>query len=128
MHHCLCISEVLNPGNLQFVKHWDDPLSRGPGMAKKTLASLIRTCHLFSSPALDVLWDDLDGFDPILNIFLIAICSTDDPRWSTFLKYAKLSADAKHAFLCGSNKDLSSPFNTALNPVFHSFPMYRAGV
>ncbi|KAF8133280.1 hypothetical protein EV363DRAFT_1397519 [Boletus edulis] len=90
MHHCLCISEVLIL-ILQFAKHSDDPLSRGPGMAKnlKTLASLARTCHLFSSPALDVLWDDLDSFDPILNIFPIATCSTDDPRWSTFRKYAK---------------------------------------
>jgi hypothetical protein len=64
MHHCLYISEVLNL-IFQFV---DVQLHQGPQVCKKTLASLARTCHLFSSPALDVLWHDLYSFDPLIKV------------------------------------------------------------
>ena len=68
MHHCLYISEVLNL-IFESVRCWDDQCQRGPQVGKKTLASLARTCHSFSSPALDYLWHDLYSFDPLLNIF-----------------------------------------------------------
>lgn len=70
MHHCLYISEVLSL-IFEFIGYWDDHLQRGPHIGKKTLASLARTCHSFSSPALDALWHDLYSFDPLLKIFPI---------------------------------------------------------
>lgn len=71
MHHCLYISEVLNL-IFESIRYWDDQFQRGrPQVGKKTLASLARTCHLFSSPALDVLWHDLYSFDPLLKNFPI---------------------------------------------------------
>ncbi|KAF8553691.1 hypothetical protein OG21DRAFT_1207014 [Imleria badia] len=88
MHHSLYISEVLGL-IFWFVRHWDDQPYQGTRVGKKTLASLARTCHLFSSPALDALWHDLDSFDPLLKIFPIATSIVDDTRWSTFRKYAK---------------------------------------
>ncbi|KAG6372541.1 hypothetical protein JVT61DRAFT_7650 [Boletus reticuloceps] len=88
MHHCLHISEVLSL-IFQFIRHSHNPRYRRPSVAKKTLVSLARTCHLFSSPALDALWHDLDSFDPLLKKFPIAACSVDDPQWSTFRKYAE---------------------------------------
>ncbi|KAH0832317.1 hypothetical protein J3R83DRAFT_13325 [Lanmaoa asiatica] len=89
MHHCLYISEVLNL-IFESVRCWDDQSHRGPQAGKKTLASLARTCHLFSSPALDVLWHDLYSFDPLLKIFPNAMSFADsDTQWLTFRKYAK---------------------------------------
>ncbi|KAF8423721.1 hypothetical protein L210DRAFT_3653804 [Boletus edulis BED1] len=61
----------------------------GSRVGRKTLASLARTCLLFSSPALDILWHDLDGFHPLLKILPIATYSVDNPQWLTFQKYAK---------------------------------------
>lgn len=57
MHHCLYISEVL--GRIFKFVHIGIQLYQGHEEGKKTLAFLARTCHLFSSPALDVLWRDL---------------------------------------------------------------------
>ena len=70
MHHCLYISEVLNL-IFNFVGHCDVQLHQGPQVGRKTLASLARTCHLFSSPALDVLWHELYSFDPLIKVFPI---------------------------------------------------------
>jgi hypothetical protein len=70
MHHCLYISEVLNL-IFKFVRHCDVQFHQGPRMGQKTLASLARTCHVFSSPALDVLWHDLYSFDPLIKVFPI---------------------------------------------------------
>ena len=68
MHHCLYIPELLHLV-FEFIGHSEDHLHRGSQVGRKTLASLARTCHLFSSPALDVLWHDLYSFDPLLNVF-----------------------------------------------------------
>lgn len=73
MHHSLYISEVLDL-IFGFVRHWDDHFHQGPLAGKKTLASLARTCHLFSSPALDALWHDLCSFDPLLRVFPTVRC------------------------------------------------------
>ena len=70
MHHCLYISEVLNL-IFESVTHCDVQLYQGPQVSKKTLASLARTCHLFSSPALDILWHDLYSFDPLIKLLPI---------------------------------------------------------
>lgn len=72
MHHCLYISEVLSL-IFEFIGYWDDQF-QGPQAGKRTLASLARTCHLFSSPALDVLWHDLYSFDPLLKLFPVVRC------------------------------------------------------
>jgi hypothetical protein len=31
-----------------------------------TIAALARTCRTFKEPALDVLWEDIEGFKPLL--------------------------------------------------------------
>lgn len=73
MHHCLYVSEVLYI-IFKFVRHGDIQLHLGPQVGKKTLASLARTCHLFSAPALDVLWHDLYSFDPLIKVLPIVCC------------------------------------------------------
>ncbi|KAG8214868.1 hypothetical protein J3R82DRAFT_10035 [Butyriboletus roseoflavus] len=88
MHHCLYISEVLGL-IFESVRYWDDQCQREPQVGKKTLASLARTCHLFSPPALDILWHDLYSFDPLLKILPVATYCVDDTQWLTFRKYAK---------------------------------------
>ncbi|KAI9464354.1 hypothetical protein HD554DRAFT_1266538 [Boletus coccyginus] len=88
MHHCLYISEVLNL-IFKFAGHRDVQHHQGRQEGKKTLASLARTCRLFSSPALDALWHDLYSFDPLINISPIATSFVDDSQWSTFRKYAR---------------------------------------
>ena len=75
MHHCLYISEVLYL-IFKFVRQCDVQLHQGPPVGKKTLASLARTCHLFSSPALDVLWQDLYSFCPLIEVLPIVCRSS----------------------------------------------------
>ena len=70
MHHCLYISEVLYL-IFKFVRQCDVQLHQGLQVGKKTLASLARICHLFSSPALDVLWHDLYSFCPLIEVLPI---------------------------------------------------------
>ncbi|EGO21425.1 hypothetical protein SERLADRAFT_441776 [Serpula lacrymans var. lacrymans S7.9] len=76
MHRCLRLTEILTlifsfkyatsyselePPVFQEIKERDDALH------KRTLASLARTCKLFSGPALDALWGELDDFAPLVR-------------------------------------------------------------
>ena len=78
MHHALRISEVLSV-IFEFIRHYDDQVYRGPRVGARTLASLARTCYLFSSPALDTLWQELHSFDPLLKVFPIVSRSSQNP-------------------------------------------------
>jgi hypothetical protein len=35
--------------------------------SRRTVAALARTCRTFQEPALDVLWRDIKGFEPLLS-------------------------------------------------------------
>jgi hypothetical protein len=68
MHHCLYIAEILT-SIFEFVLCNAPPKGRG-GLVydKRSVLSLVKTCHTFKVPALRVLWKNL--FDPI-PLFLI---------------------------------------------------------
>ncbi|KAF8133293.1 hypothetical protein EV363DRAFT_51061 [Boletus edulis] len=69
----------------------------GSRVGRKTLASLARTCLLFSSPALDVLWHDLDGFHPLLKNFTNRLlCFTT--TYQSVLTFTKFYAKRVKAF------------------------------
>jgi hypothetical protein len=41
--------------------------------SRATLAFLARTCQTFKEPALDILWQDLDGLEPILSCLVACL-------------------------------------------------------
>ncbi|KAG2043676.1 hypothetical protein BDR03DRAFT_887419 [Suillus americanus] len=51
-----------------------------------TLASLARTCRIFKEPALDILWENIDGFEPLISCLpggVAVIINTDMGRMLT---------------------------------------------
>ncbi|KAG2345497.1 hypothetical protein BDR05DRAFT_960390, partial [Suillus weaverae] len=61
MHICLLPPEILLH---IFAIYQEDYGLLG---SRATLASLARTCKTFKEPALDILWQDLDGLEPLLS-------------------------------------------------------------
>ncbi|KAG1862525.1 hypothetical protein DFJ58DRAFT_700440 [Suillus subalutaceus] len=60
MHVCLLPPEIL----LHIFSICKDCQSIRP---RVTLASLARTCRTFKEPALDILWENIDGFKPLIS-------------------------------------------------------------
>lgn len=63
MHHCLSIPEVLT-----LIFKSVGYQGQNSQICRTTLAALARTCHVFSSPALDILWHELPSLGPLLKI------------------------------------------------------------
>ncbi|KAG1783223.1 hypothetical protein EV702DRAFT_247715 [Suillus placidus] len=64
MHVCLLPTETLLG---IFATIYED--STTISCATSTLAALARTCRTFKEPALDILWQQLNGFEPLISCF-----------------------------------------------------------
>ncbi|KIK77602.1 hypothetical protein PAXRUDRAFT_166327 [Paxillus rubicundulus Ve08.2h10] len=95
MHPCLNIAEIQEiifahvRGPVLYEGKLDYRQRRFIAMARGTLAALARTCSSFTEPALDVLWYDLDTFEPLLRSLPLDIWS----RGGYSLREARLSRD-----------------------------------
>lgn len=66
MHRALTlVSEVLQEifANLNQIPSYTD----GRSLSHRYLAALARTCKTFYEPAMDLLWSDMDGLEPLLG-------------------------------------------------------------
>ncbi|KAG2117637.1 hypothetical protein BD769DRAFT_1483731 [Suillus cothurnatus] len=71
MHRALLVSEIL----LEVFMHVNrvlDPYAlilsyREMVLVRKSFAALARTCKPFYEPAMDLLWTELDGIEPLLG-------------------------------------------------------------
>ncbi|KIJ05047.1 hypothetical protein PAXINDRAFT_103929, partial [Paxillus involutus ATCC 200175] len=73
MHPCLNIAEIQERifahvrGPVLYEGKLDYRQRQSIATARRTLAALARTCSSFTEPAVDVLWYDLDTFEPLLR-------------------------------------------------------------
>ncbi|KAF9220210.1 hypothetical protein BS17DRAFT_350295 [Gyrodon lividus] len=73
MHPCLNIAEIQERifeyvrGPVLYEGKLDYRQRRTISTARRSLAALARTCNSFTEPALDLLWYDLDTFEPLLR-------------------------------------------------------------
>ncbi|KAG1757130.1 hypothetical protein EDB19DRAFT_1900678 [Suillus lakei] len=44
---------------------------------RATLAALARICRTFKEPALDILWEDVDGFKPLISCLLEGVITKE---------------------------------------------------
>ncbi|CAL1695410.1 unnamed protein product [Somion occarium] len=118
MHPALCIDEILlqvfsylRPPN----NRWNDRYYVGKiRSARKTLASMARTCKLFSEPALNLLWERQNSILPLLKVLptfrrnendAYSIVSPISPEdWERFQSYARRI----HIFIYSSSKSIHS--------------------
>ncbi|KIJ59275.1 hypothetical protein HYDPIDRAFT_170881 [Hydnomerulius pinastri MD-312] len=73
MHHCLNIAEIQQlifeyvRGPVLFEGRLDYRQRQATASARGALAALALTCRSFTEPALDLLWYDLDTFEPLFK-------------------------------------------------------------
>ncbi|KAG1808278.1 uncharacterized protein BJ212DRAFT_1485214 [Suillus subaureus] len=67
MHICLLPPEIL----LHIFAIYQEDY--GPLSSRATLASLARTCKIFKEPALDILWKDIDGLEPLISCLVACL-------------------------------------------------------
>ncbi|KAG2036104.1 hypothetical protein BDR03DRAFT_960788 [Suillus americanus] len=67
MHVCLLPPEIL----LHIFAIYQEDY--GPLSSRATLASLARTCKTFKEPALDILWKDIDGLEPLISCLIACL-------------------------------------------------------
>lgn len=71
MHRALLVSEILLEVFIHANRILDPHASilsyRKMSSARKSFAALARTCRLFHEPAMDLLWAELDGIEPLLG-------------------------------------------------------------
>ncbi|KAH7926842.1 hypothetical protein BV22DRAFT_1045789 [Leucogyrophana mollusca] len=91
MHHCFRIPELrqqifsavyssdeedsLRRRHDSIFLQWPNPIDSS---SRQTLATLARTCRVFSEPALDILWARLDSLEPLVFCFPDNIWSVSD--------------------------------------------------
>ncbi|KAG2126209.1 hypothetical protein DEU56DRAFT_695850, partial [Suillus clintonianus] len=66
MHKALLVSEVL----VEIFSHLTESMTFDSSIirvSRKSLAALARTCKTLHEPAMDLLWAELDGIDPLLG-------------------------------------------------------------
>ncbi|KAG2121833.1 hypothetical protein BD769DRAFT_1608594 [Suillus cothurnatus] len=70
MHICLLPPEILL--RIFSTCEYDEPIC-----PRDTLASLARTCRTLKEPALDILWQNIEGFEPLVACLPKGITKTD---------------------------------------------------
>jgi len=70
MHICLLPPEILL--RIFSTCEYDEPIC-----PRDTLASLARTCRTLKEPALDILWQNIEGFEPLVACLPKGITNTD---------------------------------------------------
>ncbi|KAG2049499.1 hypothetical protein BDR06DRAFT_1023865, partial [Suillus hirtellus] len=107
MHQALLIPEVL----LEIFAHVNTIPSIQTAPTQKLLAALARTCKIFHEPAMDLLWTEIHGLEPLLGCVtrLHPMIYHSDTRWDDSDEpWAKgvepLSAHEAHQFLRHSSR------------------------
>ena len=67
MHQCLCLPEILQEVVRFVAAGAPTDVETGDLNRLADLARLARTCKLFYEPTMNVLWEYLDGFDPLFR-------------------------------------------------------------
>ncbi|KAG1789978.1 uncharacterized protein HD556DRAFT_754144 [Suillus plorans] len=103
MHQALLVPEVL----LEIFVYVNTIPSTS---TQKLLAALARTCKIFHEPAMDLLWTEIHGLEPLLGCVarLYPLIYRSGTRWDDFFSWAKgvepLSAHEARQFLRHSSR------------------------
>ena len=73
MHHCLHVAEIVD-----LIVEFSQPFNPGSRQTSTATLALALTCKAFYDPALNVYWNTLESFRPLMALFPEDVCAADE--------------------------------------------------